>query len=245
MVDDAANVGGTFWFSYLFVLFYLAVAAGAVTHADLFFEKRVKLPFLNIELPLLAFFALAPYLFGGCTATLCCIWLCWRRSRSATAEFDAQIAALPAGTDGQRVSDSLRGQLPSNLFVQMLAGPPIFSKAFFGWALRGVAAYTDNRADGAFAALSSTVPALSLLAHYDGAENRAVHRLRRDHVALAEDIFVEQRRRRTDREIQLGSALAVGDRCRAAVFVWSRPTGGSLGENGLQARIAISTKASI
>ena len=35
-VDDAASVGGGLWLSYLFVLFYLAVAAGAVTHADLF-----------------------------------------------------------------------------------------------------------------------------------------------------------------------------------------------------------------
>jgi hypothetical protein len=62
-VDDAASVGGGLWLSYLFVLFYLAVAAGAVTHEDLFFERAVKLPFLNIELPLLAFFFLAPILF--------------------------------------------------------------------------------------------------------------------------------------------------------------------------------------
>jgi hypothetical protein len=48
-VDDAAAVGGGLWLSYLFVLFYLAVAAGAVTHKDLFFENPVKLPFLNIE----------------------------------------------------------------------------------------------------------------------------------------------------------------------------------------------------
>src|ERR1700722_9880786 len=38
-VDDAASVGGGLWLSYLFVLFYLAVAAGAVTHEDLFFER--------------------------------------------------------------------------------------------------------------------------------------------------------------------------------------------------------------
>ena len=63
-VDDAASVGGGLWLSYLFVLFYLAVAAGAVTHDDLFLrEGPVKLPFLNIELPLLAFFFLAPILF--------------------------------------------------------------------------------------------------------------------------------------------------------------------------------------
>ena len=61
-VDDAASVGGGLWLSYLFVLFYLAVAAGAMTNVDLFLEKPVKLPFLNIELPLLAFFFLAPML---------------------------------------------------------------------------------------------------------------------------------------------------------------------------------------
>jgi hypothetical protein len=38
-LDGAAAVGRALWFSYLFVLFYLAVAAGAVTHADLFLEK--------------------------------------------------------------------------------------------------------------------------------------------------------------------------------------------------------------
>ena len=62
-VDDAASVGGGLWLSYLFVLFYLAIAAGAVTHADLFLENPVKLPFLNVELPLIAFFFVAPILF--------------------------------------------------------------------------------------------------------------------------------------------------------------------------------------
>ncbi len=63
VVDDAAAISGALWVSYLFVLFYLAVAAGAVTHADLFLEKPVKLPFLGVELPLFWFFVLAPFLF--------------------------------------------------------------------------------------------------------------------------------------------------------------------------------------
>jgi len=41
-VDDAAAVGGGLWLPYLGFLFYLAIAAGAVTHADLF-EKPVKI----------------------------------------------------------------------------------------------------------------------------------------------------------------------------------------------------------
>ncbi len=62
-VEDAAVVSAGFWLSYLFVLFYIGIAAGAVTHRDLLLENAVKLPFLKVELPLVAFFVLAPILF--------------------------------------------------------------------------------------------------------------------------------------------------------------------------------------
>jgi hypothetical protein len=62
-VVDAAGVGAGLWFSYLFVLLYLAVAVGSVTHRDLFYEHPIKLPFLNVELPLMGFFVLGPLLF--------------------------------------------------------------------------------------------------------------------------------------------------------------------------------------
>src|SRR3954466_16057274 len=62
-VVDAVSVNGPLWLSYLFVLFYLAIAVGAVTHRDLLFEYGVKLPFLGIELPLAAFFVLGPAIF--------------------------------------------------------------------------------------------------------------------------------------------------------------------------------------
>jgi hypothetical protein len=61
-VEDAASVSGGLWLSYLFVLSYIAIAAGAVTHEDLLLVRAVKLPFLNVELPLKAFFALAPFI---------------------------------------------------------------------------------------------------------------------------------------------------------------------------------------
>src|SRR5438045_2484347 len=61
-VIDAASISAGLWLSYLFVLFYLATAAGGVTHRDLFFETPVKLPFLYAELHLAAFFGLAPLL---------------------------------------------------------------------------------------------------------------------------------------------------------------------------------------
>src|SRR5262245_9494048 len=40
-VVEAASVGTGLWISYLFVLFYLAIAVGSVTHNNLFFESPV------------------------------------------------------------------------------------------------------------------------------------------------------------------------------------------------------------
>ncbi len=37
-VEDTAAIGGGLWLSYLFVLFYVGIAAGAVTHADLLLQ---------------------------------------------------------------------------------------------------------------------------------------------------------------------------------------------------------------
>ena len=49
-VEDAASVSGGLWLSYLFVLSYVAIAAGAVTHEDLLLIRPVKLPFLIAKL---------------------------------------------------------------------------------------------------------------------------------------------------------------------------------------------------
>ncbi len=38
-VEDAASVSGGLWLSYLFVLSYTAIAAGAVTHDDFIMSK--------------------------------------------------------------------------------------------------------------------------------------------------------------------------------------------------------------
>jgi uncharacterized protein YjbI with pentapeptide repeats len=110
-VEDTAAIGGGLWLSYLFVLFYLGIAAGAVTHADLLLQAPVKLPFLNIELPLLAFFFLAPLLLLLTHAyTLVHLVLLARRV--------AQFNAIKGFPEAWR-----RRRLPSNIFVQFLGAP--------------------------------------------------------------------------------------------------------------------------
>jgi uncharacterized protein YjbI with pentapeptide repeats len=113
-IEEAAAIGGGLWLSYLFVLFYLAIAAGAVTHADLLLQNPVKLPFLNIELPLLAFFFLAPLLFLLTHAyTLVHLVLLANR----VVQFNDELRASSE-------DDALwRRRLPSNIFVQFLGAP--------------------------------------------------------------------------------------------------------------------------
>ena len=114
---DAAGVGAGLWVSYLFVLFYLLIAAGAVTHKDLFFETPVKLPFLGVDLPLKGFFWLGPALFLIVHAY---VFLHFAMLAKKVGVFDQ---ALRAQIEDGDVRTKLRRQLPSNIFVQLLAGP--------------------------------------------------------------------------------------------------------------------------
>ena len=116
-VVDAAGVGAGFWISYLFALFYFAIAVGAVTHRDLLLESPVKLPFLNVELPLEAFFVLGPVVFLIVHAyVLLHLAFLADKVGAFNAELEAQIGPGDAKA-------WLRRQLPSNIFVQYLAGP--------------------------------------------------------------------------------------------------------------------------
>ena len=141
-VEDAASVSGGLWLSYLFALFYIAVAAGAVTHADLFLQRAVKLPFLGIELPLTAFFALAPILFLITHAyTLVHFVLLAAKAKRFHAQLKAQIKDENT-PDAAVLREGLRGQLPSNIFVQFLAGPRELREGLFGRFLALIASIT-------------------------------------------------------------------------------------------------------
>ena len=144
-VEDLAAVGGGWWLSYLFVLFYLAIAAGAVTHADLFFENPVKLPFLNIALPLIAFFFLAPILFLFVhTYTLVQLVMLTDKAKRFHQALHAEIGdedGLPEDECARRaeIRAGLQRRLPNNIFVQFLAGPAEVRDSAFGGLLRAIA----------------------------------------------------------------------------------------------------------
>ncbi len=172
-VEDTAAIGGGLWLSYLFVLFYLAIAAGAVTHADLLLQAPVKLPFLNIELPLLAFFFLAPLLLLLTHAyTLVHLVLLARR----VAQFNA-IEGL---------SEAWRRRLPSNIFVQFLGAPEEDRYGPFGLLLGAILWVTLVVAPIAlYPAARNPVPALPQPVDHLDDPHRADPRSRPALVALA------------------------------------------------------------
>ena len=132
-VVDAAGVGYGLWFSYLFALLYFAIAAAAVTHRDLLLESPVKPPFLNVELPLKAFFALGPLVFLVVHAYVLLHFLLLAGKVGA---FHAELQKQIHEHDKRA---QLRRQLPSNIFVQFLGGPREVREGIVGFLLKSVA----------------------------------------------------------------------------------------------------------
>jgi hypothetical protein len=62
-LNDSATRVSTIWVSFLIFSLYLLTATATVAHRQLFLAEPLKLPVLNIDLPLLGFFFLAPVLF--------------------------------------------------------------------------------------------------------------------------------------------------------------------------------------
>ncbi|WP_395666552.1 pentapeptide repeat-containing protein [Methylocella sp.] len=129
-VEDAASVGGALWLSYLFSLFYIGLAAGGVTHRDLLLENPVRLPFLNVDLPLVSFFFLAPIIFVLAHAYALTHFVMLAGKIGA---FDRALEKSDGAAEGQR------RRLPSNIFAQFLAGPEDIRNGGLGHILRAVA----------------------------------------------------------------------------------------------------------
>lgn len=121
-VSDAAAVGAPLWLSYIFLLFYVAIAASAVTHKDLLLESPVELPFLNIKLPLKAFFIVAPVLFLIVHAYVMAHFAMLASKAKAFADLLKKKIGGDAADDHE-IREALRRQLPINVFTQFLVGP--------------------------------------------------------------------------------------------------------------------------
>jgi hypothetical protein len=105
-LNDSATRVSTIWISYLIFGLYLVIAASTVTHRQLLLEDSVKLPVLNIDLPLVAFFFLAPILFVVFHAYVLIQVLLL--GRTAAAYNEAVEGSIKVAADNARVRCSRR-----------------------------------------------------------------------------------------------------------------------------------------
>ncbi|MGJ5134395.1 pentapeptide repeat-containing protein [Bradyrhizobium oligotrophicum] len=132
-LNDSSTRVSTIWVSFLIFSLYLLTAAATVTHRQLFLAEPVKLPVLNIDLPLWGFFFLAPILFVILhNYVLLQVLLL---SRTAT----AYNAAVERAGLSPEENAALRQRLANTLFAQVFAGSPREREGWLGWLLKAMA----------------------------------------------------------------------------------------------------------
>jgi hypothetical protein len=132
-LNEAAGKASVLWITFITFQLYLAIAFGSVTHRDLFLETPIKLPLLNVDLPLVGFFVVAPtvlvifhfYVFLQLFALA-------KKSGDYNALLQRQV---PNELNGQY----LRQRLDSFLILQFLAGPAEQRTGYTGIWLRLIA----------------------------------------------------------------------------------------------------------
>src|SRR4051812_38971879 len=136
-LNDSATRVSTIWVSFLIFALYLLTAATTVTHRQLFLAEPVKLPVLNIDLPLWGFFWLAPILFVVFHAYVLIQLILLARTAAA---YDAAVAKLVEQDNlSPEANASLRQRLANTLFAQILAGSPREREGWFGSLLKAMA----------------------------------------------------------------------------------------------------------
>jgi uncharacterized protein YjbI with pentapeptide repeats len=116
-VNDAAGRVGALWLSFITLIAYLLIAVGAVTHRDLLLEKGLKLPLLNVDLPLIGFFAAAPFFF------ILFHFYVFLQFQGLARKLLVYDALLRDQAETEREANLMRHRLDSFVLVQLLAGP--------------------------------------------------------------------------------------------------------------------------
>lgn len=129
-VNDSATRVSAIWLSFVAFSAYLAAAVSNISHRQIFLEEPIKLPTINIDLPLVASAILLPLLFViyHVYVLLQVVLL----ARTAAAYNQAIERAVPDAQDSTHV----RQRLANTLFAQLFAGSPREREGVLGWLLR-------------------------------------------------------------------------------------------------------------
>jgi uncharacterized protein YjbI with pentapeptide repeats len=135
-VNDASSRAAGLWLSFLTFMAYLTMTVGAVNHEALLRQTAIKLPVLNVELPLVGFFWIAPLFFLLFHFYLFLQLVILVRK---LASFDVILrTAVPT----EQEQEEYRQRLDTFLIVQFLSGAEEERKGLTGRLLRYVALIT-------------------------------------------------------------------------------------------------------
>jgi uncharacterized protein YjbI with pentapeptide repeats len=132
-LNDSAGKASVLWTTFITFELYLAIAFGSVTHRDLLLETPIKLPVLNVELPLVGFFIVAPTLL---VIFYFYVVLQLLALAKKTEQYDVLLREVaPVASDSRR----LRERLDSFFILQFRAGPEDQRTGSSGFWLRLIA----------------------------------------------------------------------------------------------------------
>src|SRR5215831_14321746 len=129
-VNDTAGKTSVLWTTFITFELYLVIAFGSVKHRDLFLENPIKLPLLNVDLPLVGFFVVAPTVL---VIFHFYVFLQLLGLADKAKDYSALLLEdAPAASDRQY----LRQRLDVFPILQFLAGPRAQRTGFRGFSLR-------------------------------------------------------------------------------------------------------------
>jgi hypothetical protein len=132
-LNDAASKASVLWTTFITFELYLMIAFGSVKHRDLFLETQVKLPLLNVDLPLVGFFVVAPMVL---VIFHFYVFLQLLALATKARDYDTLLRqTIPNSSDDQY----FRQRLDSFLVLQSLVGPKEQRTGFGGFSLRLIA----------------------------------------------------------------------------------------------------------
>jgi hypothetical protein len=132
-LNDAAGKASVLWTTFIIFQLYLAIAFGSVAHRDLFLETPIKLPLLNVDLPLVGFFVVAPAVL---VILHFYVFLQLAGLASRAKDYNTLLAVdAPVASDRQYI----RQRLDMFPILQFLAGPTDQRTGFNGFSLRLIA----------------------------------------------------------------------------------------------------------
>ena len=129
-VNDSATRVSAIWLSFVAFTAYIAATVANISHRQIFLEEPVKLPTINIDLPLVASSILLPLLFVIYHVYVLLQVVLLARTAAAYNQ------ALERGVPDPQDSTHLRQRLANTLFAQLFAGSPREREGVLGGLLR-------------------------------------------------------------------------------------------------------------